>query len=56
LVGGFIGADFEKFAISRTSLGRTDRPDDIADIVFFLASDASRWLTGEHLLASGGLR
>jgi len=53
---GLIGSDFEKFAISQTPLGRTGRPDDIADVVVFLASDASRWLTGEHLLASGGFR
>ena len=53
---GLIGSDFEKMAISRAALGRTGQPDDIADIVVFLASDASRWLTGEHLLASGGFR
>ena len=56
VAGGFVGSDFEKLAISQTPLGRTGQPDDIADIVVFLASDASRWLTGEHLLASGGLR
>jgi len=56
VAGGFIGSDFEKLAISRTPLGRTGQPNDIADIVVFLASDSSRWLTGEHLLASGGLR
>lgn len=54
--GGFIGSEFEQLAISRTPAGRTGRPDDIADIVVFLASNNSRWLTGEHLLASGGLR
>ena len=53
---GLIGSDFEKLAISQTPLGRIGRPDDIADVVVFLASDASRWLTGEHLLASGGFR
>lgn len=56
IAGGFIGSDFEKQAISETPLGRTGRPDDIASVVVFLASDASGWLTGEHLLASGGLR
>lgn len=56
VAGGFIGSEFEKFAITQTPLGRTGKPDDIADVVVFLASDASRWLTGEHLLASGGLR
>ncbi|VWX49971.1 3-oxoacyl-(acyl-carrier protein) reductase [Novosphingobium sp. 9U] len=29
-------------------------PDDIADIVYFLASDASRYLTGQVLRADGG--
>src|SRR5262245_12051247 len=56
VAGGFIGSDFEKWAVSQTPLGRTGRPDDIAEVIVFLASDSSRWLTGEHLLASGGLR
>ena len=55
IAGGFIGSEFEKALISQVPLGRTGEPDDIADIAAFLASDASRWLTGEHLLASGGL-
>jgi 3-oxoacyl-[acyl-carrier protein] reductase len=54
--GGMIGSDFEKALISQTPLGRTGRPDDIADIAVFLASEDARWLTGEQLLASGGLR
>jgi 3-oxoacyl-[acyl-carrier protein] reductase len=56
LNGGFIGSDFEKALIAQAPLGRTGRPDDIADIAVFLASNDSRWLTGEQLLASGGLR
>jgi 3-oxoacyl-[acyl-carrier protein] reductase len=31
-------------------------PGDIASIAIFLASEDSAWLTGERLLASGGLR
>jgi 3-oxoacyl-[acyl-carrier protein] reductase len=31
------------------------RPDDIADVVAFLASDGARWITGRTLLADGGL-
>jgi len=54
--GGFIGSDFEKALVAQTPLGRTGRPDDIAGIAVFLASDDSGWLTGEQLLASGGLR
>jgi 3-oxoacyl-[acyl-carrier protein] reductase len=53
---GFIGSDFEKGAISQTPLGRTGQPGDIAAIAVFLGSDESAWLTGEHLLAGGGLR
>lgn len=51
-----IGSDFEKAAVQQTPLGRIAQPDDIADVVVFLASNDSRWLTGEIILASGGLR
>jgi len=53
---GFIGSDFEKELVKQSPLGRTGQPNDIASIATFLASDDSAWLTGEQLLASGGLR
>ncbi|MCC8391526.1 glucose 1-dehydrogenase [Paraburkholderia sp. MMS20-SJTR3] len=53
---GVIGSDFETWAVSTTPLGRIGKPDDIADVVAFLASDDARWLTGESLIASGGSR
>ena len=53
---GILGSDFETWAVSTTPLGRIGQPDDIADIVAFLASDDSRWMTGESLIASGGSR
>jgi 3-oxoacyl-[acyl-carrier protein] reductase len=53
---GIIGSDFETWAVSTTPLGRIGQPDDVADVVTFLASDDSRWLTGESLIASGGSR
>ncbi|SHL61368.1 glucose 1-dehydrogenase [Rhodanobacter sp. OK091] len=53
---GFIGSDFEADAVSRTPLGRIGQPNDIASIAVFLASDDSYWLTGEQLLAGGGVR
>lgn len=53
---GFIGSDFETWALSTTPLGRIGQPDDIADVTVFLASDDSRWMTGESLIASGGMR
>jgi 3-oxoacyl-[acyl-carrier protein] reductase len=53
---GFLGTDFEKGLVSQTPLGRIAQVDDIASIAVFLASPESGWLTGEHLVASGGLR
>ena len=53
---GFIGSDFEKQFVAQTPLGRIGQPDDISSIAVFLASQDSAWLTGELLVASGGLR
>jgi 3-oxoacyl-[acyl-carrier protein] reductase len=53
---GFIGSDLQKQFEAQTPLGRIAQPEDIASIAVFLASADSGWLTGETLLASGGLR
>ena len=53
---GVIGSDFQKQFEAQTPLGRIAQPADIAPIAVFLASADSGWLTGETLLASGGLR
>lgn len=34
-------------------LGRIGQPEDIADVVAFLASKQARWLTGQRILANG---
>jgi 3-oxoacyl-[acyl-carrier protein] reductase len=52
---GVIGSDSEKQYVALTPLGRTGQPDDIAPVAVFLASDDSRWVTGETLAVSGGL-
>lgn len=52
---GFVGSDFEKSIVAQTPLGRAGQPGDIASVAVFLASDDSRWLSGELLHASGGL-
>jgi NAD(P)-dependent dehydrogenase (short-subunit alcohol dehydrogenase family) len=36
-------------------MGRVANPEDIADVALFLASDLSRYVTGDRILASGGL-
>jgi 3-oxoacyl-[acyl-carrier protein] reductase len=54
--GGLLGSDIEKQLIAQAPLGRTGKVSDIAPIAVFLASDESGWLTGEQLLATGGIR
>jgi 3-oxoacyl-[acyl-carrier protein] reductase len=56
VTGGFIGSDLEKSLVAQAPLGRTGKVADIAPIAVFLASDDSAWLTGEQLLATGGIR
>ena len=60
---GVIDTDMSKFARSeegrRFTLGmqamqRIGQPDDVADVVTFIASDSARWITGETIEASGG--
>ena len=41
--------------VSLTPLARIQEPEDVADIVLFLASDLARFLTGEAVNASGGV-
>jgi 3-oxoacyl-[acyl-carrier protein] reductase len=53
---GIMGSDFETHAVAQTPLGRVGQPGDVADVAVFLASNDSRWLTGEKLVASGGMR
>ena len=51
-----IGSEMERTWVEQTPLGRTGQPGDIASIAVFLAFNDSGWLTGEHFLATGGLR
>jgi 3-oxoacyl-[acyl-carrier protein] reductase len=53
---GILGSDFHKQLEAQTPLGRIAQPEDITPVAVFLASADSGWLTGETLLASGGLR
>ena len=38
----------------RTPLGRAGTPEDVADVVVFLASDRARYVTGHNLVVDGG--
>jgi 3-oxoacyl-[acyl-carrier protein] reductase len=52
---GTIESENEAAYVAMTPMGRTGQPSDIAQVVSFLASDDSQWLTGQKIEASGGL-
>ena len=53
---GFVGSEKAKELVSETPLGgRFGRPEEVARVVMFLASDDAGWLTGERSSASGGV-
>ncbi|MFD0266846.1 SDR family oxidoreductase [Streptomyces sp. NPDC127106] len=43
-------------ASSRSVFNRLGTAEEVADVVAFLASPDSRWVTGQHLNATGGLQ
>jgi NAD(P)-dependent dehydrogenase (short-subunit alcohol dehydrogenase family) len=42
------------FTLSIQALKRVAQPDDVADVIAFLASDAARWITGDTVRVDGG--
>ena len=42
--------------VSLTPLGRIEEPEDVADVAVFLASDAARFMTGQGINVTGGVR
>jgi 3-oxoacyl-[acyl-carrier protein] reductase len=44
-----------KFFEQQSAFGRLGQPGEIAEVVAFLASDASGWVSGQNLRANGGL-
>jgi 3-oxoacyl-[acyl-carrier protein] reductase len=48
--------EFTESILPRTPLGRVGQPEDIAKVALFLASEDSGWITGETVLAGGGVR
>ena len=53
---GYITPESEVELVKGTPLGRLGEPEDIADVIVFLASDQARWLTGQLFYAGGGWR
>jgi 3-oxoacyl-[acyl-carrier protein] reductase len=53
---GWIAPDLEKKISAETPLGRIGKPEDVADVILFLASEQARWLTGQMVYVGGGHR
>ncbi|WP_406412444.1 SDR family oxidoreductase [Streptomyces sp. NBC_01614] len=52
----FVWEPGEQEVASGLPLGRIGEPDDVAQAVLWLASDAAQWITGADLLVDGGTR
>jgi 3-oxoacyl-[acyl-carrier protein] reductase len=52
---GFDKGPRYEMAVKTTPLGRAGQPDDIGKAAAFLASDDARWITGQVIIAAGGL-
>jgi NAD(P)-dependent dehydrogenase (short-subunit alcohol dehydrogenase family) len=51
------GEDYEKFldnARNTHPMGRPGKPEEVADLIYFLASDRSSWITGVTYAIDGG--
>jgi 3-oxoacyl-[acyl-carrier protein] reductase len=47
--------DWHRAVAQRTPLGRWGRPDDLVGAAVFLASDESRFVTGQMIMVNGGV-
>ena len=47
--------DVRQRIVGSTPAGRTGKPEDIAELTYFLLSDAASFITGQTYVASGGL-
>lgn len=53
---GWIVPELEAKVAEQTPLRRVGEPEDVADVIVFLASEQARWLTGQLLYVGGGHR
>ncbi|UXN05663.1 acetoin reductase [Bartonella sp. HY761] len=54
LTGAPVGATYKKY-VEGIALGRAQTPDDVANLVSFLASSDSDYITGQSILTDGGI-
>jgi 3-oxoacyl-[acyl-carrier protein] reductase len=53
---GYIRPEEETDIALKTPLGRVGKPEDVAEVIVFLASEQAHWLTGQLLYVGGGWR
>lgn len=53
---GYIAPEVEEPLRASIALRRVGRPEDVADVIVFLASEQARWVTGQVLTVHGGHR
>jgi 3-oxoacyl-[acyl-carrier protein] reductase len=51
---GWITPELSDVLVGQTPLRRVGTPEDVADVVAWLAGDGARWVTGQNITASGG--
>lgn len=52
--GNIVEADMPEVASPNNALARMGLPEEVADVVLFLCSDASRFITGQAIVVDGG--
>jgi 3-oxoacyl-[acyl-carrier protein] reductase len=53
---GYLTPEQEADIIAKAPLRRVGKPEDVADVIVFLASEQARWLTGQLIYVGGGWR
>jgi len=51
---GWITPELEREILPTIPVGRIGSPEDVADVIVFLASDQARWVTGQRMYVGGG--
>jgi 3-oxoacyl-[acyl-carrier protein] reductase len=51
---GWITSELAEIIVPNIPLGRLGQPEDVADVIVFLASDQARWVTGQLVYVGGG--
>lgn len=53
-MNNFLSLDEKKVFVSNTALQRMGTPEDVASVVYFLASEDSKFITGQNIGVDGG--